>query len=150
MNLVDYCIQIGGLLRVIDTKHSKIINQFYAPHNLTGSTINILLLLEKEGPLRVGDIGAALNMVDSNVSAVCSRLENMDLVTRVRMKEDQRVVKIQLTETANERMNDIRANVTDFQQLFVKNASQQDLEDIVNGLNKLEHILDNVLREKTD
>ncbi|WP_256760400.1 MarR family winged helix-turn-helix transcriptional regulator [Cohnella sp. WQ 127256] len=150
MDLVNYSIEIGGLLRVIDTKHSKIINQFYSPQNLTGPSINILLLLENEGPLRVGDIGAELNMVDSNVSAICSRLEKMDLVSRVRVKDDQRVVQIQLTETANERMQDIRSNVGDFQQLFVKNASPQDLEDILNGLKKLENLLDNVLREKTE
>jgi len=149
MNLVDYCVQIGGLLRVIDTKHSKIINQFYSPHNLTGPSINILLLLEKEGPLKVGEIGAELNMVDSNVSAVCSRLEKMELVSRVRMKEDQRVVQIQLTDAAHERMQHIRANVSDFQQLFVKNSSLEDLQVILEGLTKLEDVLDKVLKEKT-
>ncbi|WP_028543398.1 MarR family winged helix-turn-helix transcriptional regulator [Paenibacillus taiwanensis] len=150
MEPIESCVQIGSLLRVIDTKHSKIVNQFYAPQNLTAPSINILLLLENEGPLRVGDIGAVLNMVDSNVSAVCSRLENMELVSRVRMKDDQRVVKIQLTDKAQERMRDIKANVRDFQQLFVKHASQEDLNDILLGLNKLDQLLEKVLKEKTE
>ncbi|WP_409343577.1 MarR family winged helix-turn-helix transcriptional regulator [Paenibacillus sp. MBLB4367] len=150
MNLVEYCVKIGELLRVIDTKHAKIVNQHYSPHNLTGPSINILMLLNREGAMRVGDIAAALNMVDSNVSSICSRLENMDLIERVRLKDDQRVVKIQLTATAQDKMKDILGNVNDFQQLFVKNATQQDLEAILLGLTKLEHLLDNVLKEKTE
>ncbi|MCM3269429.1 MarR family winged helix-turn-helix transcriptional regulator [Paenibacillus elgii] len=148
MSLIDYCLMIGELLRVIDTKHSKVVNQHYSSHNLTGPSINILLLLHHEGPTRVGDIGARLNMVDSNVSAVCSRLETMDMIERVRTKEDQRVVKIQLTDTAREKMQEILGNVKDFQELFVKNASEDDLKDIVHGLTKLNELLENVLKEK--
>ncbi|MFD7522400.1 MarR family winged helix-turn-helix transcriptional regulator [Paenibacillus chitinolyticus] len=148
MKLTDYCVKVGELLRVIDTKHAKIVNQHYSPHNLTAPSINILLLLDKEGAMRVSDIGSALNMVDSNVSAICSRLENMNLVERFRTKEDQRVVKIQLSPEAEDKMKDILANVQEFQELFVKNSSQEELEAIVRGLSLLERLLDNVLKEK--
>ncbi|WP_255320059.1 hypothetical protein [Paenibacillus elgii] len=36
----------------------------------------------------------------------------------------------------------------DFQELFVKNASEDDLKDIVHGLTKLNELLENVLKEK--
>ncbi|NEW07358.1 winged helix-turn-helix transcriptional regulator [Paenibacillus sp. SYP-B3998] len=150
MKLVDYCILIGELLRVIESKQAKIVNQHYAHHNLTTPSINILLLLNDRGAMRVSDIGGALNMVDSNVSAICSRLENMDLIERIRKKEDQRVVLIQLTQTALDKMKEILSNVNDFQQLFVKNATEKDLQEISNGLTKLNDLLENVLKEKME
>lgn len=148
MNPVDYCIRIGELLRTIDTKNAKIVNQHYSPLNLTAPSINILLLLNKSGPMRVGDIGSALSMVDSNVSAVCSRLQKMGLIQRLRMEDDQRVVKIGLTEAAFEQMEQISENVQDFQQHFIKHASEEELKDIVSGLSKLNDLMERIQNDK--
>ncbi|WP_197483428.1 hypothetical protein [Paenibacillus elgii] len=45
-------------------------------------------------------------------------------------------------------MQEILGNVKDFQELFVKNASEDYLKDIVHGLTKLNELLGNVLKEK--
>jgi DNA-binding MarR family transcriptional regulator len=142
MNNIEYCHEINELLQSINSKVAKKLNQNFSEQNLTAPSINILMLLNTQGAMRVSDIAAALNMVDSNVSAICSRLEKMDLIERIRQKEDQRVVKIQLTQTALGKMEGLISSVNKFQESIVKNVSEKDLEDIVVGLKKLNKLFD--------
>lgn len=148
MNQLEYCHKISELLRNIDTKTVKLANQQYSHQNLTAQQISILLLLDDQGAMRVGDIGKVLNMVDSNVSAICSRLEHMGFIERFRQKEDQRVVKIQLTATARDKMTEIKSNVGKFQDLVFKNVAEDDLKDIVLGLTKYNNLLDIALMQE--
>ncbi len=148
MNQLEYCHKISELLRNIDTKTVKLANQQYSHQNLTAQQISILLLLDDQGAMRVGDIGKVLNMVDSNVSAICSRLEHMGFIERFRQKEDQRVVKIQLTATARDKMTEIKSKVAKFQDLVFKNVAEDDLKDIVLGLTKYNNLLDIALMQE--
>lgn len=143
MNEVKSCSLISELLQNINSKLAKIMNKHYAAQNLTAPSISILLLLNNQGAMRVSDIAAALSMVDSNVSAICSRLEKLDMIERIRLKEDQRVVKISLTKTALDKMEDITSSVKAFQESIERSVTEKDLEDIVLGLTKLSKLLDN-------
>lgn len=142
MNSMEYCNEIGELLQSINSKVAKKLNQSFSEQNLTAPSINILLLLNTQGAMRVSDIASKLNMVDSNVSAICSRLEKIEYIERIRSKEDQRVVKIQLTQAALNKMDEITSNLDKFQQSIVKNVTEKDLNDIVVGLRKLNKMFD--------
>lgn len=148
MDQLEYCHAISELLRGIDTKTARLTNQQYSQQNLTVQQISILLLLDNQGAMRVSDIGKVLNMVDSNVSAICSRLEHMELIERFRQKEDQRVVKIQLTAKARKKMGGIKEKVSAFQELVFKNVAEEDLKDIVVGLTKYNELLDLALTKE--
>lgn len=148
MDHLAYCHSINELFRTIETKMSKLTNKKHSKQNLTVQQISILLLLDEKGIMRVSDIGKSLSMVDSNVSAICSRLEKIGFVERFRQKEDQRVVKVHLTAAAKDRMEEIKADVSEFQDLIFKNVSEDDLKDIVLGLAKYERLLDLALMQK--
>lgn len=150
MDHVEYLQKIAELLRMIDTKNAKISNKQSFPQNLTTPLVSILLLLNERGPIRVSDISSQLNMVDSNVSTLCTRLEKMDFVERVRLKDDQRVVKIQLTDAAQEKMESILTSVNECNKLILKHTTQEDLEKILVGLTALNQLFDNVLKEKSE
>lgn len=150
MNQNDYCQAIGELVRTINTKTVKLTNQQYAQQNLTSQQINILLLLDSEQALRVSDIGKVLHMPDSNVSATCSRLERMGLIERFRQKEDQRVVNIQLTAAAQDRIGELKSMVLKFQDIVFKNVAEEDLKDIVRGLTKYNKLLNLALTSQNE
>lgn len=150
MNQNDYCQAIGELVRTINTKTVKLTNQQYAQQNLTSQQINILLLLDSEQALRVSDIGKVLLMPDSNVSATCSRLERMGLIERFRQKEDQRVVNIQLTAAAQDRIGELKSMVLKFQDIVFKNVAEEDLKDIVRGLTKYNKLLNLALTSQNE
>ncbi|WP_312815689.1 MarR family winged helix-turn-helix transcriptional regulator [Sedimentibacter sp.] len=142
MKSTEYCNEISELLQIINSKVTKKLNQSFSGQNLTAPSINILLLLNTQGAMRVSDIAATLNMVDSNVSAICSRLEKMKYIERIRQKEDHRVVMINLTQTAIGKMDEINSNLNKFQQDIVKNVSEKDLHQIVVALKKLNNLFD--------
>ncbi len=142
MEYQEYCNVISELMQNAGSKFAKATGQQFAGQNLTVSQISILLLLDQNGAMKVSDISSALNMIGSNVSNICTRLENMGLVRRNRLKDDQRVVKIELTAEAESKMDGIKGSVNEFHRKMRECVSEEDLRDIHTGLVKLNKLFD--------
>lgn len=134
--------EIISLLESAESKLAKARLKAYGVHGLTGPQISILLLLDKNGAMKICDIADHLGMIHSNASNICSRLEKAELILRNRSKDDQRVVHIQLTEKAQSKMADIKTSVDNFHKIIAENVSQKDFEDINTGLCKLNKVLE--------
>ncbi|MEG2039376.1 MAG: MarR family transcriptional regulator, partial [Oscillospiraceae bacterium] len=83
------------------------------PYSITKVQISILLELGFSGALKVSDLGRNMGMSNSNVSAICKRLEKDGMVTRIRNLDDQRVVKIHLTPYAKDCLSEIQQTMAD-------------------------------------
>jgi DNA-binding MarR family transcriptional regulator len=142
MNYQESCAAINELTQSAGSKLAKVLQQQFAMQSLTAPQISILLLLDQKSVLKISEIASQLGMVDSNVSNICSRLEKAGLVERNRLKEDQRVVKVHLTEDANLKMDGIKASVSAFHEKMREHISEKDLEDICVGLTKLNALYD--------
>ncbi|MDR1540432.1 MAG: MarR family transcriptional regulator [Clostridiales bacterium] len=142
MEYQEYCIAINELLQSVSSKFATAANQQFAGHNLTSSQVGILLLLDKTGAMKVSDIASELNMRESNISNICKRLESAGLVRRNRQADDQRVVKIELTAAAAEKMGGIKASVNGFHLKMRECVSETDLKEIHTGLLKLNRLFD--------
>jgi DNA-binding MarR family transcriptional regulator len=142
MEYQEYCTSINELMQNVGSKYTQAQNQQFAGQNLTASQIGILLLLDQNGSMRVSDVAAALSMRESNVSNICTRLENAGLILRDRTKTDRRVVKVELTVQAEKKMGDIKSSVSDFHRKMQECVSADDLKDIHIGLTKLNKLFD--------
>ncbi|MDR1893388.1 MAG: MarR family transcriptional regulator [Spirochaetales bacterium] len=142
MDHQEYCDAINKLIQSIGSKFAKASGQQFAGLSLTASQISILLLLDARGASKVSDISSFTNMNSSNVTNICKRLENMGLVRRNRQEDDQRVVKIELTAEAIEKMGGIKATVNNFHLKMRGCVSVADLRDIHTGLIKLNRLFD--------
>ncbi|HOO25195.1 MAG TPA: MarR family transcriptional regulator [Clostridiales bacterium] len=143
MNYSDEaCIKIDFLMQKAMADFSRIKTQQFASQGLTSQQVSVLLLLDKHGPLKVSSIAENLNMADSNVSNICSRLEKMDLVERKRTKEDMRTVFVGLTEQSNEKIKDVKKSVYDFRLRLSESLKKEDFDDICKGLTKLNELLE--------
>lgn len=140
-------IIIDKLLQESHSKFSKAKGYHYSPQGLTPQQISILLFLDQNGSMKVSDIASKLKMVDSNVSNICTRLEKAGFVKRDRLKDNQRIVIIALTEESVSRMSEIKASVNELNLKVHERVSQQDLESICTGLAKLNTLLDLLLEE---
>ncbi len=58
----------------------------------------LLRLLNHAGPLSVGELATQLGIATSSATAACKRLEKAGLLTRERQAEDERIVRVALTE----------------------------------------------------
>jgi MarR family transcriptional regulator, organic hydroperoxide resistance regulator len=134
--------EINKLLQKVESKYAKSNCMQFGTQSLTVSQVGILLLLDKKGTMKISDIAEELTMINSNVSNICDRLEKAGLVVRNRLKDDQRVVNIELTDNARDKMDGIKALVNNFYKKVQENVSQKDIEDIYTGLVKLNKLFD--------
>ena len=58
----------------------------------------LLRLLNRAGSLSIGELASALGIATSSATAACKRLEKSALLTRERQVDDERIVRVSLTE----------------------------------------------------
>ena len=64
----------------------------------------LLRLLCRRGALSIGELAEVLGVTGSSVTTACKRLEKAGLVTRERQSDDERMVRVVLTEQGNARV----------------------------------------------
>src|ERR1700730_4588874 len=64
----------------------------------------LLRLLSQRGALTIGELAEVLGVTGSSVTTACKRLEKAGLVTRERQSDDERMVRVVLTEQGNTRV----------------------------------------------
>lgn len=136
---------IDSLFPALYSKYKKVKARQLATYGLTQQQATILLLVERSGPMKVGDIATELSMVDSNVSNICSRLEKMGYVHRHRLPHNQRVVNIELTEMAKGKLASIKATTKKYQGKIQRHTSTEAINEIYAGLARMDILLDAML-----
>lgn len=64
----------------------------------------LLRLLRRRGTLSIGELAEILGVTGSSVTTACKRLEKVGFVTRERQSDDERIVRVMLTEQGNEQI----------------------------------------------
>lgn len=117
--------------------------------NLTGPQGLLLRSLAVNGEMRVSDLSEKMGLSNSTVSGIIDRLEKQDMVQRIRSREDRRVVKISI--------NKEKCDVKEFEkkidaklQEIMNNASSQELDVILESLERLQQIFIESNKEKNN
>lgn len=132
---------IRVLTKEIYSKMLSNLVKIYEPYDLTPSQVSVLLKLSDCQREKVSELGNKLNTADSNISAICSRLEKRKLIFRERDENDQRIVYIKLTPQARCLMEKIEAEK--YERLIdVRNINEEDMNIIIKALEKLNELLD--------
>jgi len=109
--------------------------------DLTFPQLSVISMLEKHGEQKVSELSLKMGLSDSTVSGILDRLEQKDIIKRERTKDDRRVVKISLTGKNREFCNDFRQKKEEYFTQLLKNLSEQEIKDIIKGLEILNHAL---------
>ena len=78
--------------------YNRAYRQLLAPLRLTYPQYAVLMVLWAEDDLTVKEIGSKLFLDSGTLTPLLKRLEGMDLVRRMRDKEDERQMRISLTQ----------------------------------------------------
>ncbi len=148
MPLKQNCRMVNDLLESIIPKYHKTSMLRFSSINITPSQAEILFLLEERGQLMVSEIAGQLDMVNSNVSNICSRLKRAGYIERRRQKEDQRIVKIGLTDQALPKLEKLKVENALFYQKMNQLISEEDIADICTGLEKLDCLMEKLMKIK--
>ena len=99
--------------------YTKELNKIY---NVSAAQINCLLALHENGPLPPSQIAKHVMVNSSTVTGIIDRLEKKDLVKRLRISQDRRVITVELTKTGK---------------MLAENAPSPIQQKIIDGLNQL-------------
>ncbi len=99
--------------------YTKELNKIY---NVSAAQINCLLALHENGPLPPSQIAKHVMVNSSTITGIIDRLEKKDLVKRLRISRDRRVITVELTRTGK---------------ILAENAPSPIQQKIIDGLNKL-------------
>ena len=109
---------------------------------VTQSQILVMRVLNQYGDMKVSDISRELDLSNSTVSGIIDRLVEKKIVKRKRSEKDRRIVMITLAE---EYRQPVKKHLNAFAQKMrraLSTTTEEDLDSIMQGLEKLEKILE--------
>ncbi len=101
--------------------------------DISENLVLLLLRLKLFGFLKITDISDAFLLTPGAATNMCDKLEQLNYIKRIRLKDDRRVVRVSLTEKGEERVDKI----------FSKFSINQ-LKSITHSLSEIEHLFKNI------
>ena len=114
----------------VQIKSENFVTVLTRDEDLSENLVLLLLRLRLFGFLKITDVSDAFLLTPGAATNMCDKLEGLDFIERVRLKEDRRVVRVTLTKKGEERVDEI----------FSK-FSIEKLESITNYLSEINGLL---------
>ncbi len=122
---------------IISRQMRQMINQLVIDCPISPMQMNILHILLESGGMKISQLSRILEVTDSNISAICQRLEKADLVCRTRDEKDQRVVIVTPTGKARDLMKKMEVQIRDSSRRHLQHLSHEQLESIYSAFKLL-------------
>ena len=110
--------------------------------HVTQSQILVMRVLNYYGDMKVGDISRELDLSNSTVSGIIDRLVEKKIVQRKRGEEDRRIVMISLADEYRQPVKKQLNAVAQKMRKALSTITEEDLDSVIQGLEKLERILE--------
>lgn len=91
----------------IQQKSKTFVDIISANDGLSQNQIMLLIQLKLYKSMKITEIASTFLISPGAATSMCDKLENMNLVARVRQQEDRRVVKLVLTDKGTEKVVDL-------------------------------------------
>ena len=131
---------LHGYLRLYRSISEEYRGQF-GTVTLTFPQTLVLSLLSAEGPMPISELAKATGSANSTISGVLDRLEQMELIQRIRSEKDRRVVYVALTPHYEDVREEIESSVLRKFPDLIGRMSPEEIEQIQTGLAVLEKAL---------
>ncbi len=142
LDIQEFNRQVRKHLRSINRNNVCRMNGLIRPLGLTPSQLVILIHLEHHGELTISELVEQTEHPKSNVSAICSRLEENGMIRRTRSAKDQRVVYISMTEQARQTLATAKHALDAEQDRLAERLTDTEREEILRGLSLLSKMND--------
>lgn len=97
--------------------------------------------LSRFGKMKISELSSKLSLSNSTISGIVDRLENQEIVERIRSKEDRRVVYVSLSPKFEEMHNGFHKRAEEKIENIMSRGTPEDLNKIMDGLNTLKRLL---------
>jgi DNA-binding MarR family transcriptional regulator len=130
----------GYLINQIQKKSSRKFNELLKEKNIdefNGSQGVILYSLWNNKELTIKEIGKITGLAKTSLTSMLDRMEEKGLIRRKDNSEDKRSIKIMLTDKAKELEKDYNDISNKMSNIFYKNFSDKEINEIENYLERI-------------
>lgn len=130
------------LIRRLMQSEEQYTKELNKHHHVSGPQLSCLLALHEFGPLSLSQLAKDIMVKSSTVTGIIDRLEQKNLVRRVRTSKDRRVITIELTEKGEELARHAPPPIHEKIVDGLRRMPDEDVQKIVSGLSRLTDLLD--------
>jgi len=94
-------------MREVQQKSKTFVESITRHDKLSQNQLMLLMDLKLSGSMRITDISERFFITVGAATSMCDKLEEQNLINRIRTKEDRRVVLVELTNIGEERLTNI-------------------------------------------
>ena len=132
---------LTAIKRIVSLIKQNFERDFKKMH-VTQSQILVMRVLNQYGDMKISDISRELDLSNSTVSGIIDRLVEKKIVKRKRSEEDRRIVMISLAEEYRQPVKKQLNAFANKMRRALSTTTEEDLDSIMQGLEKLESILE--------
>ena len=130
---------IAGALRFTALRLSRLLRQ-QDDSGLAPSLTSALAIVERDGPLSLGELAAAEQVSPPTTTKVVEKLEAKGLLERIRDEQDRRVYRVRTTVRGRRLLEATRIRRTAWLANQLRDLPPEDLERVADALHALERI----------
>ena len=146
MEVSEFRKTVLEYLRKLNENSNRIFSPIFEQYELTMLQVMILGEL-KCGSSSIGNLAEGIHVAGSNVSSMCKKLEQKGILERFRASEDERVVKVILTEKGKAIISEIENASNEKLLRHINDVTEKNFEDIISRLEELNNLLEKVASE---
>ena len=110
----------------------------HAPHwDVSLPQLYILTLIQERGPRTVSELASLLSVSAPSVSSILDRMEERNLIVRVRDEEDRRVVRVELTSNGRQAFSEVGGLQVERTRRLLDVLNEREIEDLIAGIDAL-------------
>jgi MarR family transcriptional regulator, organic hydroperoxide resistance regulator len=146
MKVPEFKNIVWDYTRKIDENMNITLNSMGNKYGLTTMQLRILMELFQKGSKTIGSLAEDICIAGANISTMCKKLEKLGFVERNRAKEDERIVRIKLTEIGRQTILEIDNYFNEKISQNMADEAEETFETIISGMGKLYSLLQKISR----
>lgn len=124
---------IVGLTRKVNKEADKALEQI----GLSYFEFKVMCALDEEGKVPMSRVAEKYMLTKAGLTSIIDRLEEKNLVKRVRSEEDRRVIYVELTDKGREKLAESRKIFQEVLANFMRKISEDEIKELERIFTKL-------------
>ncbi|GIM27532.1 hypothetical protein CPJCM30710_01980 [Clostridium polyendosporum] len=141
MKEVKKSLEVAKLLSEVAMLLKQSMTKGFEEFGITAPQGMVIGTLSRFGKMKISELSDKLSLSNSTISGIVDRLENQEIVERIRSKEDRRVVYVSLSPKFEEMHNGFHRRAEEKIEKIMSKGTPEDLNKIMDGLNTLKRLL---------
>jgi len=140
MQISNFKSEMLSVMYQVKASMQRFVEPILQAEGLSMFQIYILIGLSEGTVTNISSLCKELGINQGNVSTMCKHMEKAGLIKRIRSSEDERIVKLSLTEQGKSTIQRLQAGVDELDTVFEQVPTEK-LEAIIKGMHEFSELL---------